>query len=109
MLKRKKTEWDKIRPKVKEAFREVNILSCEVIHPETLRKLDCCKGQWTSAFAHVDKKRHLKEGEIEKVILACQPCHDVIEYFCDKNFGMTMREYVEWVISMRRVQPRSVL
>jgi hypothetical protein len=94
MLKRgKKTKaWDNTRRNLKHEFIKMGILRCE------LRFSNC----WISnglTFAHVDKRRHLKEGELTAVVLACVHCHNIVEKWPREQ----MRAYLEGIIKRRRV------
>lgn len=105
MLKigKKTKEWNALRRKLKTAFAEAGIFSCEI-------RLDSnCTGAWTAAFAHIDKRDKLAPEELESVVLACQSCHHKVEYFCEKYTNQTMREYLTHIINNRNVPVRSVL
>ncbi len=85
---KKTKEWEKTRAELKKKFIRWGVTTCEL-------RLKGCYIYTHLGFAHVDKRRKLGEGEIESVILACNPCHDLIEY--DPN----MRSIVEKVIEAR--------
>jgi hypothetical protein len=74
---------------------KLGITTCEV-------KLDgCWKG--IQGFAHGKKKRKLTPIELKKFAIgSCNPCHDKIEYDCEKWTGMTMEQFVRMTIRNRK-------
>lgn len=63
-----------VRRRLSAEFAERGVTSCEL-------RYEGCKGQVMLGFAHGRKRRHLKGDELKTlVILACNPCHDKIEY-----------------------------
>lgn len=95
LKKGKKTlEWEKVRKQLVVDFSKAGIKSCEA-------KLEGCWNQRALSFAHVDKRRNLEEGEIKKVILACIPCHQILE----RLGSVEMRKNIEAIIASRKVQP----
>ena len=65
--------WEKEREKLKVKFLSWGITSCELRYPGT------CWGDSALGFAHAKKRRFLKPHELGHVILACNPCHDILE------------------------------
>lgn len=65
--------WENERAKLKVRFLQWGITSCELRYPGT------CWGDACLGFAHAKKRRFLKPHELGHVILACNPCHDVLE------------------------------
>ena len=66
-------EWTTVRARLKRRFDAAGITSCELGYPG-------CWNDEALGFAHGRKRRHLKDNEIETlVVLACNPCHDRIE------------------------------
>ena len=92
--KKKVNEWEKIRPLLKKNFEKFGIVTCEI-------KLSGCLINNFLGFAHIDKRIKLKEGELIKAVLACQPCHYKVEYFCKEYTGKTMREFLTEIIQNR--------
>jgi len=90
----KPNEWDKVRAELKIKFAWARITQCELNYP------NCWKDQ-ALGFAHAKKRRHLLPGELEVVILACNPCHDIIEKLPESE----MAEIVYQVIKSRKTQP----
>ena len=88
--------WSRIQKELVEDFRKAGIKSCEI-------KLGCCTKNWLLGFAHTKKRRYITD--IKRVVLACQPCHEQVEYFCKKITGKTMEEFLELIINARTKQP----
>lgn len=89
----KKTKaWDSARADLKKKFSEWGITECEL-------KLEGCWVNNALGFAHVDKRRNLVETELTEVILACTPCHTVVEKMPHEK----MRELLERIINSREV------
>lgn len=56
-------------------------------------------------FAHGKKKINLTPEELKKfAIAACNPCHQKIEYECEKYTGMSMEQFVRQVIKDRKIK-----
>lgn len=65
-------------------------------------KLSGCWKIWMGA-AHGKKKRKLTLEELKKFAIgACNPCHHKIEYECEKWTGMSMEQFVRYVIKNRK-------
>lgn len=92
----KKTEaWEKVRRAIKPKFEKAGITECE---------LKLVRGCWIDnglGFAHAKKRRNLGAGELSKVILACNLCHDIIEALPEEE----MTRIVMVTISKRKIQP----
>lgn len=86
--------WKMERDRLKEEFKAMGISYCEAMVEPTK-----CWKTIGLGFAHAAKRRDLKEGELSKVILACQYCHQVLEYEMD---AQEMREFVEDTIESRK-------
>jgi hypothetical protein len=85
-------QWIAVRRRLKEAFEALGITSCEL-------RYEGCRVNGMLGFAHGRKRRHLKGDELETlVVLACNPCHDNIEYLGPER----MLEIVERTIQQRR-------
>lgn len=70
----KKTKaWDSKRAELKIEFEAIGITTCE------LRYENCANDDFLG-FAHAAKRRKLKSEDLGHVILACNPCHDKIEF-----------------------------
>lgn len=89
--KGKKTKaWERSRQKLKKEFLEKGITTCEI------RMYGCFNDNFLG-FAHIDKRRFLTDEELMKVVLACQPCHDIVERWPREK----MREFLENIIKNR--------
>jgi len=104
-FKPKKTEWDIIREqRIKPRFEKAGITRCELNY----------SGCWRNnalSFAHAVKRRFLQtyapEGlptSIYTVILACTPCHDILEKMSHEE----MKKAVMGIIMARKIQPVKV-
>lgn len=84
--------WDAERARLKPKFKAVGITTCEIQYP----------GCWNDdylGFAHDAKRR--KQPDLGKVILGCNPCHDILE-----NLGPErMKAEVDRIIAGRTHQP----
>lgn len=65
--------WEKEREKLKVKFLGWGITTCELRYPGV------CWHDNALGFAHAKKRRFLKPHELGHVVLACTPCHDVLE------------------------------
>lgn len=85
----KKTKaWDKARAQLKKEFEEKGITTCEL-------KLEVCWNNNALSFAHTKKRRNVTD--LKRVVLACVPCHQVVEAWPEER----MEEYLEDIISKR--------
>lgn len=76
---------------------KLGITDCEI-------KLDGC---WKiiMGWAHGKKRGDLTPAELKKFAIgACNPCHQKIEYDCEKWTGMTMEQFVKMTIKNRGVK-----
>lgn len=89
-LGKKTKAWDKARKELKIEFEQKGITTCE------LRFDGCWVSNWLS-FAHIDKRNNLAPDELYSVVLACVPCHQVVERWP----RLKMREYLENIIKNR--------
>lgn len=69
----KTTQWAKIRKELKKEFEAKGITKCEMGLP------GCWRDNGLS-FAHLDKRRYLKEEDLKEVVLTCISCHQFVEY-----------------------------
>lgn len=84
--------WIAVRRRLSIEYAAKGITSCE-LHYEG------CFGEGALGFAHGRKRRHLKGDELETLtILACNPCHDKIEFLPAEE----MLRIVQEVITSRR-------
>lgn len=90
----KTQEWERTRRELKKKFELAGITSCEVMYDPGR-----CWRQFGLGFAHVDKRRHLEDGELTAVVIACNYCHDLIEKLPREE----MRELIENIIKSRQV------
>lgn len=85
--------WESTRARLKVKFAAQGIVTCELGYP------GCKRDDWLS-FAHGRKRRKLIGDELETLtILACTPCHDVIERMAPEG----MLAIVQSVISERGI------
>lgn len=80
---------------LKRTAEELGITKCEI-------QLNGC---WREihGFVHGKKRRNLTKEELRKFAIGgCNPCHDKVEYDCEKWTGMTMEQFVRQVIKNRR-------
>ena len=94
MIKKgKKTkEWERVRKELKKQFYESDITVCEL-------DLNGCWFNNGLGFAHTRKRRNVID--LYCVVLACNPCHQKIEYESEKYTGMDMETYLESIIARR--------
>ena len=64
--------------KLKKMYEEAEIMTCEL-------RLEGCTNNFALGFAHRHKRRWYKSepellNDMKQTILACQPCHEKIEY-----------------------------
>ena len=74
----KEKEWAKARKKLKVIYEEKGITTCE------LRFKGKCWRNNALSFAHRHKRKWYLDhpellGEFKQTVLACIPCHDIIE------------------------------
>jgi hypothetical protein len=82
--------WETTREILKLRFAAAGVTSCEL-------RYEGCSGNNLS-FGHSKKRRYIQsQEELEKVISACQNCHDFIEYKPGKY------EIVRRAIASRRI------
>lgn len=79
---------------MKKAFLEMGIVTCEI-------KLDGCLKNNFLSFAHIKKRRYLKEEDLLKGVLACYECHRKVEYECEKWTGKSMEIFLTNIINKR--------
>lgn len=93
---KKTNKWLKIKKELIKEFDEMGIRTCEL-------KLDGrCTHSIYLTLAHTKKRRNITtEADLRRVVLACQHCHEIIEYKSQELFGMTMTEYLDQVIEKR--------
>jgi len=94
---KKTKEWEKVRKtELIPQFESWGITSCE-IHLEGV-----CWNSNALGFAHTKKRRDIKTPEdLREVVLACNPCHDIIEYHCQEYFGVDMLTFLRGIIERR--------
>lgn len=86
---RRTKTWLKIRRQLSMTFAERGITSCE-LHYEG------CWRERALGWAHGRKRRNLKGDELATlVILACNPCHDKIEYLEPSEMLRIVQEVIE--------------
>lgn len=71
------------------------------IHTCEIRSYQCINSSLLG-FAHTKKRRHITtHKELLRVVLACQPCHNIVEYRCKEVYGMSMTEFLDGIIDNR--------
>lgn len=88
-------KWNIVRKELKIRFEKAGITSCE------LRLPGCLKDNFLG-FAHTTKRRDVKD--LKKVVLACQNCHEKIEYAPVRWTQQPMQEYLEGIIRGRKFE-----
>lgn len=79
-------------------FDRWGIRSCEI-------NLHQCIGNRYLGFAHTKKRNNIHTPEeLRRVVLACQPCHNIVEYMCIQYTGKTMTNYLEEIIQKREAK-----
>ncbi len=79
-------------------FERWGIYSCEI-------RKDGCLPTMYLGFAHTKKRREITTPEdLRRVVLACQPCHHIVEYKCMEVTGKTMTEYLDEIIESRELR-----
>jgi hypothetical protein len=91
-------EWHTILHKeIVPQFKAWGITMCEI-------GLTPCLHSHYLGFAHTKKRRNIKTPQdLRRVVLACEPCHAVVEYHCRETTGQSMTEYLEGIIKKRKV------
>jgi hypothetical protein len=95
---RKTKEWEAARRVLKTKFGAAGIITCELGY----------RGCWHDnalSFAHARKRLDLQPGELSEVILACTPCHDVLE----RMPKPVMYQAVQKVINSRKDFQKKIL
>lgn len=90
---KKQKEWQNVRVQLKKAFTAAGITECEL-------NLEGCWKNNALSFAHIDKRRYLSKEDLKKVVLACIPCHQVVEAMP----RLEMREKLLKIIEERNVE-----
>jgi len=94
---KKTMEWEKVRKtELIPQFESWGITSCE-IHLEGV-----CWNNNALGFAHTKKRRDIKTPEdLREVVLACNPCHAIVERHCQEYFGVDMLVFLRGIIERR--------
>jgi hypothetical protein len=79
---------------MKEAFLNMGIVTCEI-------KLEGCFKNNFLTFAHLKKRRFLKEEDLLVGVLACVNCHTKVEYDCKRYTGQDMETFLQSIIDKR--------
>jgi hypothetical protein len=87
-------EWQRVREQLKPRFEAVGITRCEF-------NFNGCWRNNALGFAHLRKRRNLREGELKVVALACNSCHDILEAMSEAEMTVTVLA----VIQQRILQP----
>lgn len=88
--------WDAARKKLKVAFQEVGITSCEL-------QLFGCMRDFGLSFAHAEKRRFIvTPAQLNECAISCASCHLLIEALTHEEMAMRVRE----IIASRETQPQ---
>lgn len=79
----------------KKDFEAVGIITCEI----KFEKI--CWNNNALSFAHLKKRRHLDAETRKKKVLACVPCHQVVEAWHEAK----MEAFLQGIIDRRIRQP----
>jgi hypothetical protein len=91
---KKTIEWDRLRPKLKQRFAAIHLVTCEF-------RFEGCWKYTGLTFAHAKKRRFLTPEELEVVALACINCHMILDAMSHKK----MYNAVMGAIEKRICQP----
>lgn len=87
-LGKKGKAWMKARRQLNQEYEAKGITSCEL-------RFEGCWGNNANYYAHGRKRRHLKDDELKTLtILACNPCHDRIEYLGPEKMLAIVQETI---------------
>jgi hypothetical protein len=90
----KRTEaWEKARAVLKGRFEAAGIITCEL-------RFQGCWYDNGLGFAHTKKRRHLEGGDLYRVVLACNHCHDLVELLPEREMTAILERRI-----MRREKP----
>lgn len=85
---KKTDEWAEARKNILRDFESRGIISCEL-------RLSGCLGNLFLSLAHSRKRRNIKTAEdLYEVVLACQNCHEIIEYSGIENMYTYVKEAI---------------
>lgn len=91
----KKTKaWEKARAELKTEHEAMGVTTCELRY----------EGCWVDdalGFAHAEKRRKLTKADLKHVILACNPCHDLLEVKPPEE----MKRIVDTICQQRELMP----
>ena len=92
----KREEWITVRDtEIVPQFVAWGITMCEL-------GLNGCRKYIYLGFAHTKKRRHISSpDDLRRVVLACDVCHNLAEYFCMETTGQTMTVFLEGIIRKR--------
>lgn len=79
--------WSAARAQAKVQFQAAAITECEA------RKEGCWRNNGLG-FAHLKKRRNLVQGELQIVVLLCNPCHDIFELLPEAEMGRQLQEII---------------
>lgn len=85
---KKTKEWGSAREDLKKIFAENGITQCELNY-------DDCWINNALSFAHAKKRRHLTKDDLKLVVLACQPCHAIIEELPESEMEKVVMNIIE--------------
>ena len=89
IAKGKKTRnWENARVVLKKMFEAWEITRCEI-------KLEGCFNDDFLGFAHTERRNNLNQEDVRspnKVVLACQSCHDKVDFRMDRKEAKLLLE-----------------
>jgi hypothetical protein len=85
---KKVNAWANARKSLKVQFEAMGITSCEL-------QYDGCANDDYLGFAHAAKRRKLTSEDLDHVILACNFCHDKIEFLAPEEMKAIVDETIE--------------
>ena len=80
-------EWDNVRAELKIEFEARDITRCEL-------RLPGCWRDNALGFAHTKKRRNLEGDDIRRVVLACNPCHDRVEFLGESRMQVILERII---------------
>ena len=86
---KKTKEWNNARIDLKKEFTAMGIIACE------LKFQPVCWGNNALSFAHLDKRRYLTKEDLKKAVLACIPCHDVVEKMSREEMRKLLQNIID--------------
>lgn len=80
--------WNEARAQAKTVFKARAIVTCEA-------GLGGCWRNNGLGFAHLKKRRNLKDGDLQMIVLLCNPCHDKFEILPEAEMGQRLQAIID--------------